>query len=212
MTSNYEKYIQILNKSYETKSPISSHANAALPVGASTPEEFVFVADGLNPSRAGSALSSNMKNGLRSDTSSKLNSNLNQQSLILNKIMTEQNTVEASNMKGNLLGSFGQNNDLPNISAVTGNPHGKSVNQTNMDAVNLSLSKSLEMEERKFLVVQSQVDALQSTVALLIDKFDNFNLSHDTQWRQAGQKIADIERHMQKVSREQEGRQFNLDR
>ena len=68
------------------------------------------------------------------------------------------------------------------------------------------------MEDKKFQMVQSQVDTLQSTVALLMDKFDKFNQNHDDHWKKAGQKISDIEKHMQKVSQEQEGRQFNLDR
>lgn len=54
-----------------------------------------------------------------------------------------------------------------------------------MEAINLSLSKSLEMEEKKFQMVQSQVDTLQSTVALLIDKFDTFNKSQSGQWMKA---------------------------
>lgn len=47
MSSNYEKYIQILNKSYDTKSPISTNPNQFMP-GNSTTDEFVFVTDGLN--------------------------------------------------------------------------------------------------------------------------------------------------------------------
>ena len=38
------------------------------------------------------------------------------------------------------------------------------------------------MEDKKFHIVQSQVDTLQSTVALLIDKFDNFNKNQELQW------------------------------
>lgn len=56
------------------------------------------------------------------------------------------------------------------------------------------------------------MDTLQSTVALLIDKFDQFNRKHTDDWKQSKQKLYDVEQHLQKLSQDQQGKQFNLDR